>query len=344
MYEALLGHWPAVQRELEGHAAVGIFRRRWQGPVATRAKWHYSGAHRWVRHAELYSRDWRTIDPTWLGAETHVGLWCGLGESSCLYGEFATTDIGLYAESEWERWAEPRRRDWLAAHVGDRQEPLLATVILTACRQAELVHQAIASVQAQTSDAWQLLVVDAGELAAAGAYDRYGGDARIHLMLTGETREMRSARCMQGWAINQAVARRRVRGDLVLHLSDDDVLAPGWIAACLAHARAHPDQQAWYGPAERQQVHASGTAQVLEGLATCGVGSSANRLRGRADGMQVCVRRGAWRAWPEEAEAREQADGWWMDSVAEEHLIHPVQDLVGVHRHTPLSTFTRRVL
>lgn len=340
MYEALLGHWPAVRSALQTHAAVGIFQRHWQGPVPTRAQWHYSGSFRWWRNQELYARDWQHVDPTWLGSETHIGLVFGRGEAACLYGEFATQDCGLYADSEWERWAEPQRRAWISAHLADRRAPSLLTVILTAHAQPELVHDAIASVQAQTDDAWQLLVVDSGAIAATGAYDRYGDDARISVMLTGETAEQRQAVAMQSWAINEAWRRGRVRGDLIMHLCDDDVLAPAIVATMRETARLHPDQSAWYGPAQRVRLHASGLVQQLGLLATVGVASPSNILRCRVDGMQVCHRRSARVDWPEKRELAALADGWWMDALSSNTPIHPVNALVGVHRHTPLSTFT----
>jgi len=343
MYEALLGHWPAVARALQTHAACGIFRRLWRGPLRSEARWHYSGSFRWVRNADLFARDWGRIERNWLGSETHVGMVLGLGESDCLYGEFDTTDIGLYADSEWDRWAEPRRREWLAAHVEDEEEPELVTVILTSARQPELVHQAIESVRAQTSDRWELLIVDAGELAAAGAFDAYKQDARCLLVLTGETDELRSRVGIQAWAINEAFRRNHVGGSLVACLSDDDYFSPDWLATAIAAARANPDQGAWCGVAHRRSRSKDGRERSLGQLAPGGVGSPAWPLRGRVDGMQVVCRRSSWVEWPEAYELRAEADGHWMDRLAAQTPIHPLDALVGVHRHTPASTFTRGV-
>jgi glycosyl transferase family 2 len=341
MYEALLDHWPACSRALQDHVAVGIWQRLWEKAHGGKSHWHYSGSHRWVRNADLFSRDWRTMDQAWTGAETHPGIHFGQREAACLYGAFSTQDIGLYMEEEWRRTAEGQRQAWLLAHAGDHQVPLLLTVILTAHRQAELVHEAIASCRAQTTDCWQVLVVDSGQLAAAGAYDRYADDARISVMLTGETEEHPAGVGRQAWAINEAWARGRVRGDLVVHLCDDDRLAPTWAAACLKAARDNPAWQAWYGPAERVALRPDGALQHFSPLTTVGVGTAANSLRCRVDGMQVCHRRSVRVPWPEDPAIRHHADGHWMDALAAVTPIHPVQELVGQHRHTPLSTFTR---
>jgi hypothetical protein len=341
MWEALADHWPAVARSLQGHAAVGIFRRLWEGPIKTLARWHFSGSFRWVRNADLFRRDWRRMDRTWLGSETHVGLVFGRGESDCLFGEFSTQDCGLYAEAEWERWAEPQRRAWLAEHAEDRVEPVLATVILTSARQPDLVHEAVASVFGQTTDSWQLLIVDAGELAASGAFDRYKTDARVSVFTTGEDEELRGRVAIQGWAINEAWRRGRALGDLVFHLSDDDAFHSGWLASVIERSRTHPHESAWYGRALRERIGPGGERYVLPPLGLVGPGTPANPLRCRVDGMQAACRRSARVDWTERRELAEHADGWWIDALAANHTVHPLDALAGVHRHTPASTFTR---
>jgi len=265
----------------------------------------------------------------------------GRAESACLYGEFDTTDIGLYAEPEWERWAEPRRREWLDAHASDRCVPALATVILTSHRQPELVHQAVASVVGQSVDCWQLLIVDSGELAAAGAFERYAEDARISVMETGETEDLRQRVGIQAWAVNEAIRRRRVLGDLVCVLSDDDYLAPDWLRQVGIAAALAPDQGAWAGWADRRELGADGAERQLGRLIPAAVAGEFYSLRGRVDGMQVAVRRCQWVDWPEDRELAPEADGHWMDRLARTCPIHPIGAHVGVHRHTPLSTFTR---
>lgn len=340
MYEALLGHWPAVAAELRDHSCVGIFKRNWQGPVRTRARWHYSGSFRWVRNADCFARDWGTMDQTWLGSETHPGLLFGHAEASCLYGEFDTQDCGLYAEAEWERWATPLRRAWLESHRGYRRDPLLATVVLTAHRQPDLVHHAVASVLNQTSKSWQLLIVDSGELAAAGRYGRYQLSANVSVDVTGETESWPSHIGRQAWAINQAWSRGRVLGDVVCYLSDDDVLDPRWIETVLGAAEAHPDQSAWYGRADLAELLADGSTRRLGRLEAGHVGRPGQPLRGRIDGMQVAHRRSCWVPWPEDPAIRHEADGHWIDTLACSAPIHPLDASAGTHRHTPLSTFT----
>jgi hypothetical protein len=343
MYEALLDHWPAVQRELFGHCSVGIFRRHWRHAHAGRSNWHYSGSFRWTRNTDLYARAWQEMEVNWTGSETHPGMLFNLLESSCLYGEFHSRDIGLYKDHDWNLWAEAARQKWLSEHTADRRLPALHTVILTAARQAELVHEAIRSVLDQTVPDWQLLIMDAGELSAAGVYERYAGDARISVLPTGETAELRANVGIQAWAINEAFRRGRVRGSLVSCLCDDDLLDPGWLQTVTAAAELHPDQAAWYGAAERRVRLQNGMEQIIGWLNVVGVGRADFPLRGKVDGMQVALRRAAWVDWPQQRELSAEADGHWMDQVAARHPIHPLDAIAGVHRHTPLSTFTKEV-
>lgn len=340
MYEAQLDYWPAMQGLLSRFAAVGQFIRPAHIIPESPCKWHFSGTFSWRRHLPLFQREWDNYDQHWCGSESHLGRILERAEVANLYGEHCGAGLGLYLQEVWDGGMRAQHQQWTRDHASDLQAPLLATVILTAARQAELVHEAIESVRQQTVDSWQCLIVDAGELSAAGAYDRYAGDARISVMPTGESAWQRSRLCIQGWAINEAWRRGRVRGDLVCCLSDDDQLAPGWLAACLSAAREHPDQAAWVGPVERSAVAGDGQVQQLGRLDAQGVYGPGRPLRGRLDGMQLCVRRHAWRNWPEERARAREADGWWMDAVAAATPVHALPDLVGHHRHTPLSTWT----
>lgn len=341
MYAALLDYWPAVRRELENHATVGIFRRIMSPPVASVSDWHYSGSFRWTRNADLYSRNWRLIAPDWYGPETYPGVQFRWDESACLFGEFAYAGVGLYVESTWASWATAAAEDWYAAHADDRLTPILVTCILTAHGQPELVHQAIRSVREQTADAWQLVILHSGACASAEAFDQYRGDARIELLPTGESPADSAARCGQGWAINEAWRRGRVRGELVLHLSDDDVYAPGCFAEWMSWAAAHPGESAWYGKADKGRLSAGGYYEPIGAMPLLGPGTPAASLRGHVDGLQVCVRRSAWTPWPEARELAPQADGHWMDALCRAAPILPAEVYVGTHRHTPRSSFTR---
>lgn len=341
MYSGLLDYWPAVQRELTSHPCVGVWRKRQGWAPINASTWHYAGSFRWVRNRDMYSRRWDDYIVDWVCPEAHVGGVFSLAESGCLYGDSGSSLFQLYGDDWWASWAQGEKDRWEAAHTADRVKPQLCTVILTAHSQIQRVHDAIHSVLAQSCDNWQLLIMDSGRIAATGAYQRYAGDARIHVELTGETAAQRETRCMQGWAINQAWKRGLVRGDLVMHLSDDDVYAPDHVEVLVRAARENPEQQAWYRGADRVEVLADGQERVLGELPTCGVGQTGHLLAGRVDGMQVAHRRAVRQPWPERRADAPLADGVWMDALASTVAIYPLTGVCGRHRHTPESTFTR---
>ena len=151
------------------------------------------------------------------------------------------------------------------------------TCVLTSHGKPRFVHQAVESVRTQTAGDWRLVVIDSGALADKGAFDRYRDDPRIVVAVTGETPDMRGRVCLQAWAINECFRRGLVVGDLVCYLSDDDVYAPGIFDAWLSAARSHPEQAAWYGPADRCEVR-DGTEVKVGDLPTVGLGGRRRRV------------------------------------------------------------------
>lgn len=340
MYHCQLDYWPLMRRLLVDFAAVGQYRRPRHIIIGSPCRWHFSGSFSWRRHLPLFRRNWDSYDRHWCGSESHLGRIYRANEVYNLYGERPPAGLDLYLERTWVAGLRAQHDAWCAEHAGMTQTPVLATVILTACRQAELVHQAIASVRAQTVADWQLLVVDAGPLHAAAAYDRYAGDARISVMTTGETDAMRRCLCIQGWAINEAWRRGRVRGDLICCLSDDDVLAPTWLETVLNRSARSPGEGAWVGHADRAAVRKDGSELFVGRLVVDGSYGPGRTLRCVADGMQLAVRRASWRPWPEVPELSREADGHWMERVTADTAAVALDALVGRHRHTDLSAFT----
>jgi len=342
MYSALLDYWPEVQRQLQSHAAVGVWKKRQGWFPANGSTWHYMGSHRWIRNRDLYARRWDEYIVDWCCPEAHVGGVLRWEEAACLYGEQAGGPPDLYLAGAWDGWYGEQRRSWEEAHIVDRQTPVLVSVVICSHQKPQLVHQAIRSVIAQTTDSWRLVVIDSGPLIDAGEFrGRYSGDPRISCIRSGEDRLAQRPGCPQGWCHNRARDAGMIVGDLVCYLSDDDCYAPGALQQWIDAARAHPDQSAWMAPAERVRVDADG-AETLLGRLDPPAGSGADRpLAGVVDGMQVCCRRSVLPAWPEDAASAPRADGVWLDALGAAVPIHPLPALCGRHRHTPFSTYTR---
>jgi len=341
MYRGNLDCWPAVQRALRTHATCGVFRRILSPAPAAHVPWHYSGSFRWVRNKDLYSRNWRAIDMNWYGPETYPGMQFTLAESACLYGEFAYGGVGLYLESTWSEWVQADCEKWRAAHHADVFRPPLVSCILTSHKQPALVHEAVNSVIGQAYPSWELIICDSGPLAAAGAFARYVGDARIRWVTSGQLGGEPAGVNPHSWKINALVAGGWIRGELVMHLSDDDVYYPGAFGVFAINAVDHPDQKAWYGRADRGRLHPGGYYEQIGPLALRGRGEPGNPLRGHVDGLQGCVRRGSWMPWPEDPALSRENDGVWLDQLGAAVGVDPVEVCVGAHRHTPWSTWTQ---
>jgi hypothetical protein len=229
--------------------------------------------------------------------------------------------------------------------------PLCLTCILASHRKPGFVHQAIGSVLRQHAAAWQLVIIDSGDLFDAGEFARYQSHPRITVTTTAP--DYNSNRpATQGWAINECFRRRLVRGDLAVYLSDDDLYYPHAFRVFLCRARTHPEEHAWYGLGDRVEVRRDGREVKLSDLplpippyrhgALAGKGGIS--LKCRADGGQCCHRMAtAYAPWPEEREeaVASVCDGLWIDAVGAKVSIHPLPVKVLRHRHTHLSTFTK---
>lgn len=350
LYETCLDHWPAVARLLRDYPIAGPFKRNGyrfpEAPDPSRCTWHYSGSFRWHRCADLFARDWRNVQQWWCGGEMQPGELFHTDEAACIAGEFEEVGLALYTDEFWDRKATAMLEDFREKHLPDRRQPLLLTCILASHRKPGFVHQAIRSVLEQSSSDWQLIVIDSGDLHAAGEFVRYT-DPRIVITTTGESSANPST---QGWAINECFRRGLVRGDLACYLSDDDVYEKEAFATFLDRARTHPDESAWYGLADRTEIRKDGTEVKLGDLPLPPVAPGTNggiggvSLDEKADGGQACHRIAtAYAPWPETRDffVANHCDGLWMDAVGKLATIHALPVKVMRHRHTALSTYTK---
>lgn len=97
MYRVCLDDWTSVQNALEYFSLAGAFRRFGQFSMGN--NWDYSGTFFWMRHADLFVRNWKLIDQHFAGTETYPGKHFRSEEAACLFGD----DIGdLYDSNVWD--------------------------------------------------------------------------------------------------------------------------------------------------------------------------------------------------------------------------------------------------
>jgi hypothetical protein len=121
LYEAMFGHWAAVERVLRDRPLAGCFKkygRCWR-PEDTRSDWHYSGSWFWFRCADLFGRDWRRIDPFWSGIEPYPSQHFRPDEAGVVFFEGRAPHMNLYSAWYWDRHVRPAWAAWRAARQAD---------------------------------------------------------------------------------------------------------------------------------------------------------------------------------------------------------------------------------
>ncbi len=266
----------------------------------------------------------------WIGAESYPSLHFEQDEAGAIVHEFSDQGLALYTEDFWQRSAGPATVKWKEDHLVDRWNPLLLTCVLCSHRKANTIHDAIKSVLDQSSPDWHLIIVDSGSL--MNELIPYEADPRVKVVVSPH------GNMAQGWQYNWAAQEGLALGDLIHHMTDDDILEQGIFEAWLDRARSHPRECAWVGWADRTESQGSGECKIGELRAI-----DPRHLGGVIDGIQCCVRRDVAQAcpWSEDRAVAWHADALWMQSVVAHAPVKILDVKVGRHRHCADSEFTR---
>jgi len=81
MYQLCLGNTELIERIMARFDAAGCFQLQMQHAGSS---WHYSGTFFWMRHAALFARDWRSIEPNRWGVEGYPGRHIRMERAFCL--------------------------------------------------------------------------------------------------------------------------------------------------------------------------------------------------------------------------------------------------------------------
>lgn len=110
-YAVTLDDWLAVKEQLQRFAMTGIFRKH--GRFANHQNlgdWHYSGTFFWMRHANVFSRDWRNVPQFYGGVEAWPGLHFSREETGCLLLD--NLRELPYQDRFWASKGDPAMRSW----------------------------------------------------------------------------------------------------------------------------------------------------------------------------------------------------------------------------------------
>ena len=146
---------------------------------------------------------------------------------------------------ELQRWVRIDQATAWAETAPLTTRPLISVVMPTRDR-ADRLGEAIASVEAQTYQDWQLVVVDDGSTDSTASLlaDRSTADGRILVATTTGI----------GAAAARNVGLDAATGDWVAFLDDDNIMQPGWLRAIAEYAGRAPDCRALFGAQLRDDV------------------------------------------------------------------------------------------
>jgi hypothetical protein len=85
-YQVALDDWLTVREQLERYAMTGPFKRLGRfTPHRNLADWHYSGTYFWMRHSQVFARNYKEIPQFYGGVETWPGTVFRRDETACLF-------------------------------------------------------------------------------------------------------------------------------------------------------------------------------------------------------------------------------------------------------------------
>lgn len=108
-----------VMEQLKKYPVTGAFKKLGPGwrPEQAKSDWHYSGSWFWCRNADLFARDWRTMDSFWSTIEPFPSQKFLASEAGCLFLEGKVPILNLYKPSFWHGTVNPKLEKWRRDNV-----------------------------------------------------------------------------------------------------------------------------------------------------------------------------------------------------------------------------------
>lgn len=160
--------------------------------------------------------------------------------------------------------------------------------------------------------------------------------------------DIRDTKAPCPWLLNRYYPL--ANGEIILYVSDDDLFVPGIFRAVVNHLDEHPEQDAVYFHLARTTAKVPGEGKSWRER---WAGIAADAIRGEnvvdccIDGGQIAYRKHVLEAIGQpyfyegqDAEAA-HADGLHLKDVAALFPFHPLKVQGVIHRHTPVSTWTK---
>jgi glycosyltransferase involved in cell wall biosynthesis len=227
---------------------------------------------------------------------------------------------------------------------------MLVTCICVCHDKPDIAHEAIQSIISQRYPNWEALVVDSGVLYDAGYYDSFAWrrDARVKLIRSDETEEVRRTKAMAPWCFNECFRKGLVSGDLVMYLCDDDILYPNAFETFVTFSRQNPHVKAMYASQDIAVIYPNGWRSIAgerHATETGGICCGGRIMDCRVDYLQLCHKPEVLTLfpdeeyWPEGKETESHADGIFMERIGKHIPIHPIDVKISQNRRSLRSTY-----
>ncbi len=219
------------------------------------------------------------------------------------------------------------------------------SVVLVSHQKPAFVKQAIASVQAQTFEDWEMVIVDSGKLFDASFFNHLPDDERWWFIRS-RWEQGAATRNQHSFVVNNILDA--LSGDLILLLCDDDWFYP-WAFQTFWDFHERTKADAMYASIHLGRADAAGNTEFIgERIADVPRGRHCGgpALDCQVDYLQFCFSQAALKAyakvWPgpvlsERLEDKGHADGIFMERMGEILTVHRVGYFVGMNRRTPAS-------
>jgi len=158
-------------------------------------------------------------------AGRHVGALVWIGRNAPLVRQELELQAQVSAVSQWLEYLPP-------------QPPYeLVSIVMPTRNRASLLQEAISSVQSQTWDSWQLVIVNDGSTDQTGELLADISDSRITVVETSGV----------GSASARNAGLRVSEGRYITYLDDDNLMGRQWLAAVVWAFRMHQNATVLYG-------------------------------------------------------------------------------------------------
>jgi len=222
------------------------------------------------------------------------------------------------------------------------------TVLIVSHNKPRLLPEAVESVLNQTTPDWQGILIDSGDLYDQGYFARFpwANDARLQIVRSSETPELRRRKAMAPWCFNECFRRGWVHGELVMYLCDDDILYPNAFATFIDAFQKNPGAMVMYASQDIGWLSADGQRKIVgerRAISSGGKACNGRIMDCQVDYLQLCHRRSALNAlsgteyWPEDSTTGDHADGIFMEKLGDLFEIFPIDVKVSQNRRTPWS-------